>query len=108
MNIATDDFYKQQEIRLRAEWGDALYDQVMMPTDEEAERSIPTVVVDGQYKKGDRNVFLQFENKESVLFLVQQLQSMLEHGHELNVTLSGEVTTFGEYCDSQEEGGRSE
>ncbi|NEP43409.1 MAG: hypothetical protein F6K35_30965 [Okeania sp. SIO2H7] len=94
MNMSLDD------LELRKLLGDAEYDRIA--NDTEAERSVPTVVVDGQYRKGDRNVFLQFENKESVLFLVQQLQSMLEHGHELNVTLSGEVTTFGEYCDSQE------
>ena len=102
MNIATDDFYKQQEKRLRAEWGDALYDQVMVPMDEEEERAIPTVVVSGQYNQRNRNVFLQFQDRASAEFLIKQIRSMLDSGHELNVTFDGEITTFGEYCDGQE------
>ena len=98
-NISTD-FYQQQEKRLRAEWGDELYEQVMLlpDDDEEQERAIPTLVV-GRDQTHD-NVFIQFQDRKEVEFLISQLASLLTHDSEdYGVSVRGQVTTFGEYCD---------
>lgn len=57
---------------------------------------IPTVVIQGQ----GSNIFLQFENRCEIEFLMAQLSNLLLHQEEadLGVTVKGTVTTFGEYC----------
>ncbi|NET32016.1 MAG: hypothetical protein F6K19_08435 [Cyanothece sp. SIO1E1] len=57
---------------------------------------IPTVVI----KRGSNSIFLQFENRDEIEFLIAQLSNLLIHRKEedLGVTVKGNVTTFGEYC----------
>lgn len=57
---------------------------------------VPTVVI----KRDGSNIFLQFENRREIEFLIAQLSNLLLHKDELDlgVTVKGNVTTFGEYC----------
>jgi hypothetical protein len=60
------------------------------------DNDVPTVVINCE---GD-NIFLQFENRREIEFLIAQLSNLLLHQEEsdLGVTVKGTVTTFGEYC----------
>ncbi|HAX86632.1 MAG TPA: hypothetical protein DCY91_10270 [Cyanobacteria bacterium UBA11370] len=57
---------------------------------------VPTVVI----KRDGSNIFLQFENRREIEFLIAQLSNLLIHQDELElgVTVKGNVTTFDEYC----------
>ncbi|NJN22570.1 MAG: hypothetical protein HC812_17075 [Leptolyngbya sp. RL_3_1] len=57
---------------------------------------VPTVVI----RPSGSNIFLQFENRRELEFLIAQLSSLLVHQNEtdLGVTVKGNLTTFGEYC----------
>ncbi len=57
---------------------------------------VPTVVI----KRDGSNIFLQFENRREIEFLIAQLSNLLIHQDELDlgVTVKGNVTTFDEYC----------
>lgn len=56
---------------------------------------VPTVVI----KRDGSNIFLQFENRREIEFLIAQLSNLLIHQDELDlgVTVKGNLTTFGEY-----------
>ncbi|NEQ98819.1 MAG: hypothetical protein F6K30_19210 [Cyanothece sp. SIO2G6] len=103
MNINADTttaFYQQQEKRLRAEWGDALYEQVMaLPDDdEEQERAIPTLVIGRDQPHS--TVFIQLQDRKEVEHLISQLASLLTYNsEEYGISVQGQVTSFGEYCD---------
>ena len=87
------------QLQLRNLLGDE-YDRIA--NDVEGERSVPTVVVSGEYRGGN-NVFLQFENKKTIQFLISQLQDILTHENDsMGITLAGQVMSFGEYCDRTE------
>lgn len=97
------DFYTEQETRLRQEFGDAIYEQVMaLPDDdEEQERAIKTVAVGGD-RSSTGNIFLTFQAPEDVELLISALQSALETG-ELTASVRGRVMSFGEWCDANPE-----
>ena len=95
------DFYTAQEKRLRQEWGDVVYEQVMQPLDEDQERAIKTLAVGGD-RASTENVFLTFQTPEDVELLISALQSALESG-ELAASVRGQVMTFGEWCDANPE-----
>ncbi len=56
---------------------------------------VPTVVI----KRDGGNIFIQFENRREIEFLIAQLSNLLIHQDELDlgVTVKGNVTKFGEY-----------
>ena len=78
-------------------WTEEQIRQLIPDIDSQLDDSnIPTVVI----KRGGSNIFLQFENRHEIEFLIAQLSNLLIHQEELDlgVTVKGDVTTFGEYC----------
>lgn len=100
-DLNTDtDFYTAQETRLRQEWGDVAYDQIMLlpDNDEAQERAIRAIAVGGD-RANTENIFFAFQAPEDVELLISALQSALETG-ELTASVRGRVMTFGEWCDA--------
>lgn len=78
-------------------WTEEQIRQLIPDIDSQLDDSdIPTVAI----KREGRNIFLQFENRREIEFLIAQLSNLLIHPEEsdLGVTVKGNVTTFGEYC----------
>ncbi len=78
-------------------WNEEQIRQIIPDIDSQLEDSdVPTVVI----KRDGNNIFLQFESRREVEFLIAQLSNLLIHQEELDlgVTVKGNVTTFGEYC----------
>ncbi len=78
-------------------WNEEQIRQIIPDIDSQLEDSdVPTVVI----KRDGNNIFLQFESRREVEFLIAQLSNLLIHPEEvdLGVTVKGNVTTFGEYC----------
>ena len=92
MNMQTETDLDNKQ--LRELLGAEEYDRL---ANDESDGDIPTVLV-GQ--KGGNNVFLSFEDKSDVEFLIYQLSSMLAHGDkELAVTLKAEIVKFRDTWD---------
>jgi hypothetical protein len=77
-------------------WTEEQIRQIIPDIDSQLDDSdIPTVVI----KREGSSIFLQFENRREIEFLIAQLSNLLIHHEELDlgVTVKGDVTTFGEY-----------
>jgi hypothetical protein len=78
-------------------WTEEQIRQIIPDIDSQLDDSdVPTVVIN----RDGNNIFLQFESRREVEFLIAQLSNLLIHSEELDlgVTVKGNVTTFGEYC----------
>ncbi|MEG4321711.1 MULTISPECIES: hypothetical protein [unclassified Microcoleus] len=77
-------------------WTEEQIRQIIPDIDSQLDDSdIPTLVIKGE----GSSIFLQFENRREIEFLIAQLSNLLIHHKELDlgVTVKGYVTTFGEY-----------
>ena len=80
-------------------WTEEQIRQIIPDIDSQLDDSdIPTVIIKGE----GSSIFLQFDNRREIEFLIAQLSNLLIHHEELDmgVTVKGYVTTFGE-CSSQ-------
>ncbi len=78
-------------------WSEEQIKQLIPDIDSQLDDTdVPTVVI----KRDGSNIFLQFENRREIEFLIAQLSNLLIHQDELDlgVTVKGNVTTFDEYC----------
>lgn len=77
-------------------WTEEQIRQIIPDIDSQLDDSdIPTVIIKGE----GSSIFLQFENRREIEFLIAQLSNLLIHHEELDlgVTVKGYVTKFGEY-----------